>query len=391
MRHVPDQERRSRLARRHALARRVGSVEEAVEAAVCLHATEPASVYLSVLARADVGLHDVDRALYDDRTVVKQLAMRRTVFAFPRGLLPAVWGSASSRVAAQLETRLAKEVESNSVAKDGPRWLNRVTQEVLRTLADDGPATTAQLRERIPALGRRLELSPGKSYGGSFPIAPRVLSTLAASGQVMRGPNDGDWRLSRPVWTLTEQWLGKAAELLPQEDGYRILVERWLRQFGPGTENDLVWWLGATKGAVRRALGELDAVEVSLDGGGTGYLLPDDLDEVSGPGPWAALLPVLDPTTMGWKERAFYLGSDDVAHLFDTNGNAGTTAWWNGRIVGCWVQDPEGVVAVVLLRDVEPEARRALDEEAARLTRWLDGTKVSTVYTSALMKSVRGE
>jgi hypothetical protein len=391
MRHVPDQERRARLGRRHALARSVGSVEEAVENVVCLHATEPPSVYLSIQARADVSLRDVDRALYDDRTVVKQLAMRRTVFAFPRELLPAVWGSASSRVAAQLETRLAKEVESNGVATDGPLWLNRVTQDVLRTLADDGPATTAQLRERIPALGRRLELSPGKSYGGSFPIAPRVLSTLAASGQLMRGPNDGDWRLSRPVWTLTEQWLGEPAELLPQEDGYRILVERLLRQFGPGTENDLTWWLGATKGAVRRALGELDAVEVSLDGGGTGYLLPDDLDEVSEPGPWAALLPVLDPTTMGWKERAFYLGSDDVAHLFDTNGNAGTTAWWNGRIVGCWVQDPEGVVAVVLLRDIEPEARRALDDEAARLTRWLDGTKVSTVYTSALMKSVRGE
>jgi len=99
---------------------------------------------------------------------------------------------------------------------------------------------------------------------------------------------------------------------------------------------------------------------------------------------------VLDPTTMGWKERAFYLGSDDVAHLFDTNGNAGTTAWWNGRIIGCWVQDPEGVVSVVPLRDVGSEARRALDHEAVRLTRWLDGTKVSTVYTSALMKSVRG-
>ena len=107
------------------------------------------------------------------------------------------------------------------------------------------------------------------------------------------------------------------------------------------------------------------------------------------PEPWAALLPVLDPTTMGWKERAFYLGVDDVAHLFDTNGNAGTTAWWNGRIVGCWVQDPDGVVAVVPLRDLGSEARDALEVEAARLTQWLDGAKVSTVYPSALMKSVR--
>ena len=59
--------------------------------------------------------------------------------------------------------------------------------------------------------------------------------------------------------------------------------------------------------------------------------------------PWAALLPVLDPTVMGWKERDFYLGPHGPL-LFDTNGNAGTTAWWDGRIVGCWAQDPDGVV-----------------------------------------------
>ena len=130
-----------------------------------------------------------------------------------------------------------------------------------------------------------------------------------------------------------------------------MLVERWLRTFGPGTEADLVWWLGATKGAVRRALGELGAVEVGL-GDGVGYLLPDDLDDVPEPEPWAALLPVLDPTTMGWKQRDFYLADDDVPHLFDSNGNAGTTAWWDGRIVGCWVQDDDGVVSVVLRHDV---------------------------------------
>ena len=58
-----------------------------------------------------------------------------------------------------------------------------------------------------------------------------------------------------------------------------------------------------------------------------------------------ALLPVLDPTVMGWKERGFYLGPHGPA-LFDRNGNAGTTAWVDGRIVGCWVQDAEGVVHV---------------------------------------------
>jgi hypothetical protein len=388
---VSDRQRRARLGRRHALSQPVTSVEAAVDSVVCLHATEPPSVYLSVQARSTCAREDVDRALYDDRTVVKQLAMRRTVFTFPRELLPAAWGSASRRVADQLEARLAKEVESNELSRDGAAWVAQTSGDVLATLGEQGPATTAELRERLPELSRRLEMSPDKSYGGSFPVAPRLLSTLAASGRVMRGSNAGDWRLSRPRWTLAEDWLGETVPHSTTEDGYRVLVERWLRRFGPGTEADLVWWLGATKGAVRRALGELAAVEVSLEGAATGYLLPDDLPEDVADGselePWAALLPVLDPTTMGWKERGFYLAPEDVPHLFDTNGNAGTTAWWDGRIVGCWVQDPDGVVLVHHLRDDGSEARAALGEEAARLTGWLDGARISTVYTTQAMKA----
>jgi len=102
--------------------------------------------------------------------------------------------------------------------------------------------------------------------------------------------------------------------------------------------------------------------------------------------PWAALLPVLDPTVMGWKERDFLLGPHGP-ELFDRNGNAGTTAWWDGRVVGCWVQDDAGVVLLRLLEEVPDEARGALQAEADRLTDWLGGQRVSTVYSSAAMKA----
>ena len=329
---------------------------------------------------------DLDRALYDDRRSSSSSPCAVPSSPSPGTCCPPCGGARRTGWPASCETRLAKEVESNGIAKNGAAWVTRTCKAVLKTLGEDGPATTAELRERIPTLARSLELSPGKSYGGSFPIAPRLLSTLAAGGQMMRGGNDGDWRLSRPRWTLTEQWLGEPARPEDLATGYRLLVERWLRQFGPGTEADLAWWLGATKGAVRRALGELDAVEVLLDDGATGYLLPDDLDEEPEAPPWGALLPVLDPTTMGWKERAFYLGAEDVAHLFDSNGNAGTTAWWNGRIVGCWVQDPDGVVwsCSCATSAPRPAGRSTRGRAPDRLAR---RTRVSTVYTSAAMKA----
>lgn len=379
-----DDQRRSRLARRHGLAEPCDSVAAATAAMTCLHATEPASVHLAAFARTGASIEEVDRALYDERSVVKQLAMRRTVFAFPRELLPAVWGSAAARVAAQQRAQLARDVVKAGATDDGAAWVEATTEAVLAMLHDRGPMTTMRLRGEIPALEARLVVSPGKKYGGEFPVASRVLTTLAASGAIVRGNNDGGWKTSRPCWTVTTDWVD-AGPPTDEADGYATLVRSWLRTFGPGTETDLVWWLGATKSAVRRALADVEAVEVRL-AGGVGWLLPDDVEPVEATAPWAALLPALDPTTMGWKERAFYLG-EHAERLFDANGNAGPTAWWCGRIVGGWTQRDDGTVVVVPAERLPTQASRALEAEAARLTDWLAGDVVKSIYQSPLVRA----
>ena len=57
------------------------------------------------------------------------------------------------------------------------------------------------------------------------------------------------------------------------------------------------------------------AVEVSLDGGGDRLGAARRRRAGRAVEPWAALLPVLDPTVMGWKERGFYLGPHGAAPL----------------------------------------------------------------------------
>jgi Winged helix DNA-binding domain len=384
VRHVGDDERRARLGVRHALAAPVSDTLAAARAVTCLHATEPASVHLAAWARSGATRDEVDLALYVDRSVVKQLAMRRTVFAFPRELLPAVWGSASARVAAQQVRRMAKEMETTGIATDGDAWAAEHLALVHRMIEEEGPLTTAQVRTALPALDARIARGKGE-YRVDVAVAASVIVTLAASGAIVRGENDGGWKLSRPRWTTADRWLGEAADPLPEAEGYAALVAAWLRSFGPGAEDDLVWWLGATKAAVRRALVDVAAVPVSLDGGGTGWLLPDDVDPVPDPGPWAALLPALDPTTMGWKERGFHLGAH-VEKVFDRNGNAGPTAWWNGRVVGVWCQRADGAVDVVPAEDVPHAVQRALDAKAAELTAWLDGDVVRSIYLSPLAR-----
>lgn len=355
-----------------------------------LHATEPPTPYLSLFARVgEVTLNEIDKLLYDDRSLVKQLAMRRTMFVFPRDLLPAAWGSISARVAQEARRVVTRDVVAAGLTDDGEAWLAAAREAVRSRLAGGHALTAQQLREQVPELQGSFTMGEGKKWGGTFSISPRVLTAFGAEAVIVRGLNTTHWRQSRHEWNLTEDWLGEPAVPLTSEEGYAELVRRWLWTFGPGTEADIVWWLGSTKTAVRRALADVGAVPVSLDGDLSGWVLPDDVEPVPPVEPWAALLPVLDPTTMGWRNREFYLDPDHTPYLFDTNGNAGTTAWWCGRIVGCHVQDDDGVVSVMLREDLGAEARSALDAEAARLTDWLGGVKVSTIYNSLLMKQAR--
>jgi hypothetical protein len=385
MRHVTDRERRARLARRHALSpsAHARTVEEAARAVVALHATNPPSVYLSAWARtARIAPDDVDRALYADRTLVKQLAMRRTLFAFPRELIPAVLPSSAAQVATAERTRMARDLVRAGIADNGDDWLRRAALAVVAALTEDGPLSAAQLRRAVPSIDVTVSTTAGETWS-----TPQVLTLLGAEGTIMRGPPTGKFPTARPQWTLPSSWLGRPVERWHAADGYRELVRRWLFAFGPGTVDDIVWWLGATKGIVRAALVDLGAVAVTMAGATTGWILPDDLDEITDSEPWTALLPPLDPTVMGWTNRDFYLGSHRRS-LFDSRGNAGATAWVDGCIVGSWIQDRHGIVRVGLLDAVSDDARRSLNEKAERLTGWLDNVTASTIYQSSATREL---
>jgi hypothetical protein len=89
---------------------------------------------------------------------------------------------------------------------------------------------------------------------------------------------------------------------------------------------------------------------------------------------------------MGWFLREWYLGPHRE-QLFDANGNAGPTAWWDGRIVGGWLQGEDGEVVLQLLEDVGAEGMRALERESQRLTGWLAGTRVVPRFPTPLSKA----
>jgi hypothetical protein len=278
-------------------------------------------------------------------------------------------------------------VQSAGIAPDAAAWLERVEREALAALSRRGEAAGAELSKEVPALREPIRFGEGTRWETTTSVTGRLLSLLAAEGRVVRGRPRGSWVSGQYRWMPNEGWLGADVAERRAEDAEAELARRWLGSFGPGTAEDLRWWTGWTVKTTRRALAATASVEVELDGGEVGHLLPDDTEPARPPEPWAALLPALDPTVMGWLERRWYLG-EHAPTLFDRNGNAGPTVWWDGRVVGGWAQRPDAEVVFRLLEDVGSEGAAVIEAEAARLTAWFEGTRVTPRFRTPLEREL---
>ncbi|MEU0952468.1 winged helix DNA-binding domain-containing protein [Streptomyces niveus] len=375
-------ERRARIGVRHRLAV-AARAEDPVEAAhdmVALHSTDPSSVYVGIWARTNGGsVREVEQALYEDRSLIRLLGMRRTVFVTSLDVAPVIQAACSNAVAARERRKLLGFLAASRVADDeaGVRtWLAETEDIAVRALAARGESTAAELAGDDTRLSTEVVLSAGKSYQGTQKVASRLLLLLAAEGRVVRGRPRGSWTSHQYRWAPLTDWFPGGLAHWDTHRAEEELARRWLRTFGPATADDLRWWAGWTKTQVKRVLTELRPVEADLGGGATGLLLPDDLEETAPPEPWAALLPALDSTPMGWHERGWFLG-DHGPRLFDNVGNIGPSLWWDGRIVGGWAQDARGEIVCRFLEDVGADAEAAVRREAERLAGPLGTVRLS--------------
>jgi Winged helix DNA-binding domain len=382
-------ERRARLAGRHRLAPGSSAVSpvEAASSVVGLHGTDPSSVYLAAWARMPAAEPaTIERALYEDRQLVRILGMRRTMFVVPLDVAPVVQAACTRAIAVQERRRTVQLLTQCGIADDPGAWLAELEEATAQVLATHGQGTAAELSVHEPRLRTQLLLAEGKSYAASQSVSTRVLAQLAAEGRIIRGRPRGSWTSSQYRWAPIKAWLEEGMDDLPTDTARVELVRRWLEAFAPGTAADLRWWTGWTAGEVRRAVEKLGAVEVELEGA-SGLVLPDDLEPVTAVEPWVALLPALDPTVMGWAARDWYLGEHGRI-LFDRNGNAGPTIWWDGRIVGGWAQRRNGELTCRLLDDVGAEAARAVADAAERLSTWIGDVRITPRFRTPLEREL---
>ena len=268
MQRIDVAERRARLVVRHRLdpAARATDPLTVARSLVCLHATDAVTVFLSIRARSDgVAPADVEQALYEDRSLVRLLAMRRTLWVVPRELVPVVFAAATRAVAATQRKRLEGFVRDSGVSTRPGAWITRAGNAAVAAVAARGEAMTREVVADVPLLATKLRFGSGR-WVVEQSAGARVLPQLAMEGRLVRGRPRGSWISPQFRWVTTEDWLGGPIEELDVAAAQAELLRRWLAAFGPATETDMRWWTGWTLRETRAALAAVPHTEVDLGG-----------------------------------------------------------------------------------------------------------------------------
>src|SRR5262245_28098026 len=236
MRRITDTERRARLATRHHLAPSAKAADAVALAdrMVGLHATDPATVFLAAAARLrrpTVGA--LERALYDDRTLVRTLCMRRTLFVVPVDLVPIVQAAVTDALVPAERKRTVRMIEEAGIARAGRRWLRRAEGETLAAVEAAGEITGADLSKAVPRLRQQIPYGEGKSWAGKMGMTTRVLFLLACEQRVVRGRPQGAWTSTRYRWAPMRSWLPDVFAVWTPDEARADLARRWLAAFAP--------------------------------------------------------------------------------------------------------------------------------------------------------------
>lgn len=360
------------------------SVAAAAAAVVGLHSSDPATVVLSAAVRTRLDLDEIEAQMYSEEPprLWRIHAMRRTLWMLTEKHARAAMLAVAPKVATAERTRLLGWVEAAGFTDDAERWLAHVADATVAAIVEDRGIGTRELSDAVPELDQTLVVGSG-AWITETPAKSRVLYVLAMEGRIRRGPPAGSWLSSQYGWVPVEDpATGDAREASVR------LVTDWLAAFGPATFDDIAWWFGWGVRATRAALADIATATIGEDE----LLVLDGDDAVEAPAgaPSARLVPSLDPTVMGWKDRRWMLG-EHGDKLFDNTGNAGPIVFIEGRAVGAWGQRPDGAVALDLLEPLGSDERDAVEAERRWLETWLDGTVVRPRFpspaSSAIMKS----
>jgi uncharacterized protein YcaQ len=310
---------------------------------LAIQGQDPRGARLAIRVRS-TGLTaaDVDRALTEDRSLLITWVNRGTLHLVHREDYPWLHALTTPPLFTANARRLEQEGVSSSAAERG-------VSVIERSLAEEGPLTRTQLRDRLAAAGVPTE--------GQALVHLLLLSSLR--GLTVRGPMVG----KQHAYVLVRDWLGESAPV-DRDRALAELARRYLQGHGPADERDLAKWAGLP---LRDARAGLAAIASELHQRADGLLnLVRDSTPATLPPP--RLLGPFDPVLLGWAARDWLLDSHKA--LITVNGLFRPFALIDARAVGTWTM-PAGEVKLEPFARLTRKDSAALADDAQDVVRYL--------------------
>jgi len=314
------------------------------ERLLAVQGQDPRGARLAVRARSEgLAAADVDRALDEGELLITWLN---------RGTLHLVRGEDYPWLQMLTTPPLVSSCKRRLSAEDISPGQGELAMETIEaSLAEEGPLTRHQLRERLEAAGVPMQ---GQAL-------LHLLFLAAVRGVCVRGPMRG----KDHAYVLVRDWLGVRRP--PERDAALAeLARRYLVGHAPADDRDLARWAGLPLRDARAGLAAIASELVERDDGLVHLAKAPPQPEVPAP----RLLGAFDPLLLGWTSRERILGPH--THLVTLNGIFRPFAMVKGRAVGTW-RLARNEVTLEPLGKVSKAATAALAADAADVERFMTG------------------
>jgi hypothetical protein len=339
------------------------NILQIVEDLCGLHATGTLEPYIQLFIRSNkFEKQDLDRELYENKSLGRIRGMRKTLFIEVKEMIPIVY-NAVKYLTDNLEKRYL-EYRNVSIEE-----YERLSKEIL-FLLNQNEMSTSQIKK---ALNSQKDISA-------------ILSIMCDRMEVIRGRPLKSWKDRRLLYAPFKNYFPNMnLEDYSENQAIELLIHRYIKTYGPCTENDIVWWIGITKNKVKKAINSLTnkIKKIQIEGlNHIFYINNMDINELKNISleyeDHVNLLPILDPYLMGYKNRERYINPTYYDYIFDRSGNATSTILLNGRIIGVWdiLENPYHNVKLLLFDFVEKKILEKIKKEAKRIGRFIIGYDV---------------
>ena len=367
----------ARRMARHALTEAATGLDPAGIAGVLCgaHAQVLSAAELSIGRRiAGATRSDVQRALWQERTLVKTFGPRGTIHLLATADLP-MWTGALQALPSSVPTH-----------PDGVRFTPGEAEDVIAAMGAalaDAELTVDQLTEAIAdRAGPWAVEQTMEAFGGKWPRWRQLTSTAAQRGMLCFGPD----RDRKVTYTNPRRWL-PGFRPANGDAALRALLTRYLYAYGPATPEHFAKWLGIPPRSAAALFGgmagELETVELA---GEPAWTLAGDTATPPRPHRGIRLLPYFDAYLVAGQPRErLYPGAAAIRALTPA-GQAGNypVLLVDGVVGGVWHQRRSGrklAITVEPLHELTAAHRRQLGDDVDLVGAVMEAPATLTVGT----------